>query len=158
MADQVTLGQLSSELERRIRAKLARLEPDSAEMKEALLRIGLLLESEAKLNIRRKGIVDTGRLFNSIRHELYQDRDKVGVRVGSFGVPYAAMQEFGGPFTDSQRRAMFAALRDRGKLGPVRKPGKGIVQGNSYTARPFLRPAVQKYRARIIEIIQSLYR
>ncbi len=157
MAREIELYQLADELDRRIKAKLRRVEPGSLEMKEALIRIGLLLESEAKLNIRRKGVVDTGRLFNSIRYELYRERDISGVKVGSFGVPYAAMHEFGGAFTDAQRRAMFAALRDRGKLGPVRKPGKGIIQGNHFTARPYLRPAVEKHRARIIEIIRNLY-
>lgn len=147
---------LGSELERRIRAKIKRVDPDSPKMREALLRIGLLVETEAKLNIRRRGIVDTGRLLNSIRHELYRKRSAVGVRIGSFGVPYAAMHEFGGPFTDKQRRAMFAALRDRGKLGPTRKPGKGVIQGNRFMARPYLRPAVRKHRKRIADIIRSL--
>lgn len=159
MAQRVDLPDLSAELDRRIRAKMAKLEGGSQQTREALLRIGLLVEAEAKLNIRRKGIIDTGRLFNSIRHELYRRGPNItGVRIGSFGVPYAAMHEFGGPFTSQQRRAMFASLRDRGKLGPVRQPGKGIIRGNTFTARPFLRPAVEKHKARIVDIIRSLFR
>ena len=158
MADNVPMTGLGLEIERRILARIGKFGPDSPELREALLRIGLLVEAEAKITARRKGIVDTGRLINSIRHELYRTRTTAGVRVGSFGVPYAAMHEFGGPFTDRQRKAMFASLRDRGKLGPVRKEGKGIIQGNRFVARPFLRPSIIKHKSRIAEIILGLFR
>ncbi len=158
MATNVPLESLSFEIERRIRARIASLGPDSPRLREGLLRIGLLIEAEAKLNIRRKGIIDTGRLINSIRHELFKEKSAAGVRVGSFGVPYAAIHEFGGPFTDAQRRAMFASLRDRGKLGPSRTPGKGVIQGNRFIARPYLRPAVNKNRGRIIDIVREMLR
>lgn len=124
-----------------------------------MLRIGLLLEAETKLNIRRKGIIDTGRLLNSIRTEFYTRGDVVGVRVGSFGVPYAAMHEFGGAFTDRQRRAMFASLRDRGRLGANRKTvDKGVIQGSRFRDRPYIRPAVATHKARILDIIRGLFR
>lgn len=155
----VLLKDLSLEIERRIQAKIARFEPDSPQLREALLRIGFLLEAEAKLNARRQGIIDTGRLINSIRSQFYRRANSVGITVGSFGVPYAAMHEFGGPFTDRQRRAMFASLRDRGKLGPRSvRVSKGIIQGNRFVARPYLRPALQKHRGRILDIIRDLLR
>lgn len=158
MAKKIPLSGLGTELERRIRARINRYGPDDPKLKGALYRIGLMLEAEMKINIRRKGIVDTGRLLNSIRTELYKKHRKVGVRVGSFGVPYAAQHEFGGPFTDRQRRAMFASLRDRGKLGPVRQPGKGVIVGNRFRARPYARPAVRKHYRRILEILKDLVR
>lgn len=154
----IPITALSAEIERRIKARIGRFQPDDPAMREAMLRIGLLVEAEAKLNIRRKGIIDTGRLLNSIRSEFYRSKDKAGIRIGSFGVPYAAMHEFGGPFTDKQRRAMFASLRDRGKLGPVRQQGKGVIQGGRFMERPFIRPAVEKHKSRIIDIIRSLFR
>jgi len=156
MSEAIALVDLGSELEARIRKRIRTFKLGDPRVKEALLRIGLLLESETKQNIRRKGIIDTGRLLNSIQHVLYQRGDSVGVRVGSFGVPYAAQHEFGGPFTDPQRRAMFAALRDKGKLGPTRSPGKGVIQGSRFMARPFLRPALMTHRQRIIGIIRGL--
>lgn len=149
----VKLGDI---LEARILKRMRSLRAGSPELKEALLRIGLLIETEAKQNIRRKGIIDTGRLLNSIRTEYFEQGSRVGIRVGSFGVPYAAQHEFGGPFTDPQRKAMFAAMRDRGKLGPVRQPGKGIIVGGRFTARPYLKPAVEAYRGRIVGIIRGL--
>lgn len=157
MADQIPLDGLSAEIERRILKRIRSFDPDDPKLKGALFRIGLLLETEAKQNIRRKGIIDTGRLLNSIRMELFKTPSSAGVRVGSFGVPYAAQHEFGGPFTDPQRRAMFASLRDRGRLaGPVRNPGKGIIQGNRFVARPYLRPALLTHRNRILDIIRQL--
>ena len=158
MADKIPLTALGTEIERRVRARLNRYAPDSPQIREALLRIGLLVEAEAKLTARRKGIIDTGRLINSIRHEIYQRGTKSGVTIGSFGVPYAAMHEFGGPFTDQQRKAMFASLRDRGKLGPTRKAGKGIIQGSHFMARPYLAPSVEKHKDRIINILRNIFR
>jgi len=157
MAKNVPLPNLADALEQRILTRMRRYEPRSPELKAALMRIGFLIEAEAKLNIRRKGIIDTGALLNSIRFEFFANNDKAGIRVGSFGNPYAAINEFGGPFTDRQRRAMFAALRDRGKLkrGFV---GKGIIQGNRWKERPYLRPAVRSNEKRIIKILGDLAR
>lgn len=156
MAKEIPLNKLGDELELRIRKYIRSFDVENPRVNEALLRIGLLLEAEVRQNIRRKGIIDTGRLLNSIRHEIYKKRDSVGVKVGSFGVPYAGMHEFGGPFTDPQRKAMFASLRERGKLGPSRQPGKGVVVGGRFMARPYLRPALIVHKRRILDIIRGL--
>lgn len=157
MARGQPISRLSYVLEQRIRARLRKLGPDSPELRETLLRIGFLVETEAKFNVRRRQIVDTGRLLNSIRTELFRKGSIVGVRVGSFGVPYAAMHEFGGPFTDRQRRAMFASLRDSGRLRRNRV-SKGVIRGNTFISRPYLRPAVAKSRSRISDILQDFLR
>lgn len=155
----VPLTGLAEEIERRIAAKMKRYQPDDPALREALLRIGFMLEAQAKINIRRQGIIDTGRLLNSIQTRFYTRGDRVGINVGSFGVPYAALHEFGGPFTDRQRRAMFASLRERGRLGPNRKgTDKGVIQGGQFRARPYLRPAIDTHRQRIIDIIRGLFR
>lgn len=159
MTTQVPLTGLAMEIERRILVRMRRFEPGSPDLKAAMLRIGFLVEAQAKLNIRRIGMIDTGRLFNSIRSEFYQHGDtRVGIRVGSFGVPYASLHEFGGTFTDRQRRAMFAALRDRGKLGPGRGIDKGVVQGGRFMDRPYLRPAIRTHTGRILDIIRDMFR
>jgi phage gpG-like protein len=154
----IPLSALGQELERRIAQRMRTFQPDDPKLKEAMLRIGFLIESHAKLNIRKHGAIDTGRLFNSIRTEFYRQNTKVGVRVGSFGVPYAAIHEFGGVFTDRQRRAMFAALRDRGKLGPGKGIDKGVIQGNTFRKRPYLRPALVVNSDKIIDIIRGLFK
>lgn len=136
----------------RLRARSKALAPGSAAMQEALTRAGLIITARAKMNVRRLGIIDTGRLLNSIRYELYTTGNAAGVRVGSFGVPYAAMHEFGGPFSERQRRAMFAAMRRRG--GPPR-PSKNVIQGSHFRARPYLRPAVKASAGQIIDALRE---
>ena len=81
---------------------------------------------------------------------MFRGKSEATVSYGSFGVAYAGMNEFGGPFTDRQRRAMFAALRRRGS--PPR-PGKGIIQGGFWRPRPYIRPALIQQRRRILEIL-----
>jgi hypothetical protein len=157
LAGKKPLKEMAAELERRIRARISKFEPNSPELKAALYRIGFLIEAEAKLNIRRQGAIDTGRLINSVQTTVYQQGSRAGVRVGPRGVPYAAMNEFGGPFTDRQRRAMFASLRERGKLGRAYAP-KGVIVGGRYRERPYMRPAVLKHKRRIIEIIRDLFK
>ena len=147
VARKVPLKNLAGVLEERIKRRINRLAPGSPELIQALLRIGILLESETKLNIRRKRIIDTGTLLNSIRHELFKDGSRVGVKVGSFGVPYAAVHEFGFKGTvhvrGHQRRG--AGVRGHARRVNIR-------------ARPYLRPAVKKHHGRIIEILRELLR
>lgn len=137
----------------RLRAMNAAVAPESPKIKETLTRVGILLEAEIKMNVRRQGLIDSSRLINSIRYEF--DRgpsDATVLRVGSFSVPYAAIHEFGGPFTDRMRRAMFAAIRERG--GPER-PSKGRIVGNRVKASPYLRPAIQKHRGRVVDLLRE---
>lgn len=151
----IALPSLAHELELRIQKRIRRYQPGDKRLKEALLRIGFLLEGEAKLNVRRKGIIDTGRLLNSIRHELFRTKTTAGVRVGSFGVPYAKLHEFGGPFTDRMRRAMFAKFKDEGRTNRI---NKNVIQGHRVIDRPYLRPALAKHKNRIVQIIIDMMR
>lgn len=158
MTESVKLQDISKALELRIQRKFAALDPEDPKMRVALLRAALLVEAEAKLNIRRKGIIDTGRLLNSISHVFFKSRAGGGVRIGSFGVPYAAIHEFGGVFDIRQRRAMFSALGKRGKLnGPDSRVSKGVIIGNTFKARPYLRPALEKHVQRISRIIAGAF-
>lgn len=150
------LTPLVKDLESRIDNLISRYSPTDPKMKEALIRIGVMLEGEIKLNIRRKKIIDTGALFNSIKWKFVQD----GIEVGSFGVPYAAIHEFGSKdVKDVQRRAMFASMRDAGKLDGARV-SKNILDFSgptiTFKARPFIRPAVKKKKKRIVKIMQDL--
>lgn len=71
---------LPPEVEERLKRKIA----------GRLARIALEIEGEAK----RLAPVDTGNLKSSLRTEK-ADPDGLSVLVGSFGVNYAAYQEFG---------------------------------------------------------------
>lgn len=136
-----------------VRKMSKRLQPREITMRRALTEIGILVSREAKINARRKRIIDSGRLINSIRYEFFTENNKPGILIGSFGVPYAAINEFGGPFTDRQRRAMFAALGRAGKLKKNYAP-KGVIVGNRYRKRPYLIPAVRENTNRIVDILR----
>lgn len=148
---------LVAALRTRIMDRLSRYRPNDPALREATLRIGLMLEAQAKINIRNNRQVDGGGLLNSIRHQIYSDGNTTTVEVGSYGLRYAAINEFGGPFTDRMRKAMFANLRKQGKLGPLPR-SKGIIIANNYRARPFLQPALTKHRTRITEILRQVFR
>lgn len=130
-------------------------QPNSPELRSALTRIGILIQTQTKINIRQRGIIDTGRLLNSIRYEFFLEQHIAGINVGSFGVPYAAMNEFGGIMTENQRRAMFAALARSGKLKGGRKSKNVITREGRWKARPYLRPAVRNHTERIIAILRE---
>ena len=69
-------------------------------------------------------MVDRGHLINSLRWEMFHLGNTYGVFVGSFGIKYAAMNEFGGVVTEQQRRAMMAAISKRS----IRIASKGIIK------------------------------
>lgn len=81
----------------------------SEELKRACFRIGSILEVQTKLFIRnnpmkkrafggsKQGLVKDGALLNSIKHSTKMNsRNSATVTIGSYGVPYAAIHEFGG--------------------------------------------------------------
>lgn len=121
---------------------------------KALFDIGTLVRNDAIGNITRRKIVDEGFLRANVSFKLEKSAGVSRVVVGAFGVKYGRMVEYGGAFTDRQRRAMFASLREQGKLEKNYKP-KGVIVGNVYRARPFLNPAVDKNYKAIKGIIRS---
>lgn len=133
--------------------------PDSPQLRQALTRIGVRLAAQMRLNIRQKGIIDQGALFNSIEWKLGKDPDGSFVEVGSYGVIYAAMNEYGGAMSKRQVGAMFSAMRERSGKG--KRAGKGIVKINkdgtgNWKPRPFVRPALRDNRTYILDIIRQL--
>jgi hypothetical protein len=148
----------------RLIARLERIrknhDPASPQMKMALARIGTVLQAEMRQNIGRHRMIDQGRLLNSIKYEITQSGDTAFLTVGSFGVRYAARNEFGGYMTRGQVRAMFNDLRLRnGKKG--KQAGKGVVTINRdgtgwWRERPFIRPAVVKHREFMLEMLRTI--
>ncbi|MEY2859126.1 MAG: hypothetical protein RLZZ74_3439 [Cyanobacteriota bacterium] len=135
----------------RIQARSNKAKIGSPELNEAFTRIALRVMYKAKLNVRRYGMIDTGRLVNSIRYEFYRKGRSYGVRIGSFGVPYASINEYGGAFTESMRKAMFANLKERGRLGKGSPNKAPTIQGNYWRPRPYLRPALESEKDFIVE-------
>lgn len=142
----------------RINRMKAMTDPSSPEMRMALTRIGTVLQAEIRQNIGRKKIIDYGGLLNSIKYQI----DGNTLSVGSYGIKYAAINEFGGAMSHAQVAAMFADLRRKKGTHPKgAKVGKGIVTVNKdgtgyWQPRPFLRPALKAQRQFIIDMIRSI--
>lgn len=156
MAKIVKIGGLATILEQRISARLKQFAPGSPPFAAALHRIGIMVQREAIQNIRRKHIVDTGALMNSIQYRLYGAGAVAGVAIGSYGVPYAAAHEFGfdGMVTVRPVKARTSAF------GKPTKPYivPPYVRNQHTWARPYLGPAVRTMQAKIIEILRDLAR
>lgn len=147
-------------INRRLKKMKSMADPSSPEIRQALLRIGQVLKAEIRINIGREKIIDRSGLITSIDYRLDQSKAIARLQVGSFGIKYAAINEFGGPMTQKQVRAMFAALRERGKV-PGRVGGKGVVTINKdqtgfWRARPFIRPAFQKHAGFIVDLLREI--
>ena len=141
----------------KVRRVIEEAGPDSKSIRAAFHKVGMAVQREAIMNATRQGIVDTGSLRAHIGYEFFRDGATSGVRVGVFGVKYAALHEFGGPFTDRMRRAMFASLRRRGKLAPGsrNRHSKGVIVGGYFRARPYLLPAFRGQKAYVVEMIRQ---
>lgn len=135
--------------------------PGSREIRTALTRIGLVLEAEMKYHAKRQEIVDTGGLLNSIRWELQQSGSAAILTVGSFGIKYAAMNEFGGKMSRRQVGKMFEEMRLRKGYSKVPRKGKGVVtvykDGTGYwQPRPFIFRALKDKKNFIIRVMREL--
>lgn len=142
-----------SQLEKRMQKRLKALEPRGAKTVKALNLIGTVLRNRMIMEATRQRIVDTGALRASINYRVNGNT----VTAGSFGVPYARFHEFGATLPPAAVRAMFAAMRKRSS---VRRPSKGVFQGNArdggkLKARPFVMPALKLESARIRAIIKE---
>ena len=183
MAKTYKSNRFNEAFEKRILDRLKRFEPGSRQIKEALLRIGIMLQTQIKLNIRSRGLIDTGRLINSIKYKIYANSSTSKVEVGSYGVPYAAIHEFGGDITPRNARFLTIPLSDEfrgrsardfddlfvkkigGKLFLVRNRKGGGLQfayvlrsSVHIPPRPYMRPALKQKQDDIVKIISGLFR
>lgn len=116
----------------------------SPEMKKAMTAIGAIVMGQTVQNIRARGLIDRGHLINSISFKLFNQQGVDGVMVGSFGIPYAAIHEFGFKglvqVRDHLRRGANVRAHQRNVDVPQRK---------------YLRPAVNKHKDLIINILRA---
>ena len=136
-------------------------DPSSPELKKALTRIGGVLQGTMRMNIVRMKAVDNGGLLNSIQYQI----DDQTLSVGSYGIPYAARNEYGGPMTHRQVAAMFYYMRQASKLTSVDKAEKNsaypvvtIHNGLGYwRPRPFIGDALKNKRDFVIRTLRKVY-
>ena len=154
MASKITVSKSSKNILATLSKKL---DVQGPKVKQALFQVGTLVRNEAVRTITSKKIVDEGFLRANMSFKVEQSQGVARVVVGAFGVKYARLVEYGGAFTDRQRRAMFASLREQGKLERNYK-SKGVIVGNQYKARPFLTPASRKTLPQVKGILLSVVR
>jgi hypothetical protein len=91
------------------------VQPKSKAMRRVLTRIGIKLEGQIKRNIRRIDLIDTGTLLNSIRYELTSSGSAGILQVGSWGVPYARIHEYGGVIRPKRAKYLTIPISERSK-------------------------------------------
>ncbi len=143
----------------RLKARIDDVRPDSPKLNLALTRIGVRLQAATRINVRRAKLIDTGRLINSIQYEFFKEGSIPGIRVGSFGVPYARIHEFG--FNGS------VSIREHKRLmtkvyGKIVEPKLVTVKQHSrhmnITGHQYLGKAVESNRDFIIDTIREAFR
>lgn len=139
----------------RIQKRIERLQPTDKRQREILLRIGMKIVNDAKLNVRRKNIIDHGRLMNSIAAKLETRGGVTTLTVAPFGVQYAAIQEFGAVRTRESMKAMFAKFNRLGKQPRPRRPG---FTNQRHLPRPFLGPAFNKNTRDVVALLREASR
>jgi len=151
---------------------------DAPKTHEMALRAGgNVILAYAKVNMAKQGLYDQGNLINSLN--LY-DICPTAVYVGSRGVIYAAIHEFGGTIRAKRVKNLAIPVTEEArKIGSPRNmpdlkwiPGSGDVSyfvndsGVQYVlkpsvvipARPYLRPAYQEHGKEIGLAIEAVYR
>lgn len=134
-------------------------EPDSPLLKAAMQRAALLVVNQTQLNIRKQGLIDTGALFNSIRSKFVRtDTNKQAIAIGSFGIPYAAVWEgiLGTRIKIPRHTRVVNKVWGRITKQPVVQTVGGHMR--TVTPRPFLRPALQRHRDKVSQIISAALR
>jgi phage gpG-like protein len=133
--------------------------PGSDAQRAAGHRIGLLLTNLIRLNIRNQRLIDTGRLWNSVSYNIRNDSEgRLIVEAGSYGVPYAAIHEFGFAGSAQVRAHERVVTRVFGKVlaAPVTQSVSAHTRKMNVPARPFVFPALESAESKIGSILRGL--
>lgn len=119
----------------------------TTDIEKAINKAVLLVEREAKKNLKRKGLIDTGRLHNDIKGEIIKiTKDLIMGGVGT-SVIYARIHELGGVIKPKRAKALKFKIGDKwitAKRVKIRK-------------KPYLYPALANNIDKIVEIIKESF-
>lgn len=124
-------------------AMLKKMQSASVSAAPALADGAHIVEKHAKLNIKGHGLWKTGNLFNSLR---VQEVGAWHALVGTSGVIYAAIHEFGGVI--EPKRAKYLSW-----IGPTGE--RVFAKRVRMPARPYLRPAFDENKEEIKGVIAA---
>lgn len=124
-------------------------------VKKAMIRAGSLLANQMRIEYRKSGLRRrTGDLANSIDFEIRETSKGPELLVGSFGVRYAAIHEFG--FTGVQNVPAHTRNISQAFGRPIDPRAVQVrphVRQQNIPARPFIRPALDVQQSRVADII-----
>lgn len=140
---------------KRLKDRSKRLQPDSPKLAAALHRIGSTLSAQMRMNAERQRLRRTGNLINSLKYQLMRRGDTSLLLVGSFGVPYAAIHEFG---FEGEVSVRGHNVRAHTRLGRQVKAHRRKAHDRymKIKARPYVYPAWDKLKVRVYEILRSV--
>lgn len=143
---------------KRIEKMQSMADPSSDKMRQALTRIGTVLQAEMRINIGRQKLIDTGNLLNSIKYYVLQTRESAKLDVGSYGVPYAAVHEFGfrGSVSVPAHQRFMKKAFGRNMKNPREVDISAHIRRVDIPSRPYVKPALIKHRQFIIDLIRSV--
>lgn len=157
----------NADLIRQIQKRIFSMMPNDKKMRKALFFAGTQILNQTKINIRTpsltgsgklKPLIDRGFLRNSIQMLVLKANENGGeLAVGSFGIPYARLHEYGyqGPFQipAHQRRI----TQDFGrKIDPKVVNVKAHIANRRYPPRPYLTPAFEVSREYVNRVIRTV--
>lgn len=113
-----------------------------------------MLQGAIQQNVRRRSGLNvvTGALLNSIQYYVTEEDGEVVGYVGSYGVPYAAVHEFGHNFPARMVFPRFKkALHWVGSDGRPHFSRGHQIPAYRVPARPYIRPAIEEQSEMIFE-------
>ena len=115
------------------------------EVREGLKDVGRIVQDEARLIAKAKGLYDTGALVRKISPAITQNAVYVRAKATKGGYNYPGVYEFGGRASQLKRKGPgMTRIRNRSAIG-ARLAGFGPALGacGEYGPRAFLMPAAQ---------------
>lgn len=117
-------------------------------MKQMLSSGAGVIETHAKFNLDRWGLRKTGNLINSVKFgKVKRTGRKSFIEVGSFGIIYNKIHEFGGIIVPKRKKM----------LHWINEDGEDVfAKMVTIPARPYLRPAVEENTEEITDAMANV--
>jgi hypothetical protein len=118
------VGKFETDVARIVR-HLEVIKPEGVALQRSLVQIGRLLEAKVKENIGKKGLSDSGELRDSIKYSVRMFANGGEVVVGSYGIKYAKIHEYGGVIRPVFVRKLAIPVSSRAKADTKAGQGPG---------------------------------
>lgn len=143
---------------KRVSKYLNSFEPSNPKFKEAVYKIAVALTDQTKVNIRKKGLIDSERLLNSIVSRVKTEgRSITDIEIISKKVPYARVLEEGYKGTLSVKQHRHLQVHFWGvPVNPFMVDVRAYNRKLKIKKRPYMRPAFKQSKTTIQNIFREL--